>query len=170
MKSRSTNRRAKLAGFTLLEVILSLAILAGALAVLGELVRMGVRSAEEARDLTKAQLLCESLVAEIVSGAATIEAVSGAQIPNDPEWVFAIEIQPIESQTNEGLVTMQVTVSRDPALVRRPVSFSIVRWIKDPGASNTTTEESTAQANQNSSASTSGSGASSSSTTGGSRQ
>ena len=52
--------------FSLLEVILALSILAGAVAVLGELLRTGVRNAQTARDLTRAQMLCEEIEAEVV--------------------------------------------------------------------------------------------------------
>ena len=52
-------------GFSLLEVILALAILIGILAVLSELVGLGVRNARVARAMTQAQLLCESKLAEI---------------------------------------------------------------------------------------------------------
>ncbi len=54
--------------FSLLEVVLALAILVGAIAVTGELVRLGTLSAASARDLTQAQLICESKLAEITSG------------------------------------------------------------------------------------------------------
>jgi len=45
-------------GFSLLEVILSLAILGGAIAVLGEAARLALRNAEFTRDMARAQLLC----------------------------------------------------------------------------------------------------------------
>jgi general secretion pathway protein I len=64
----------KSGGFSLLEVILALAILTGAVAVLGEIVRLGIRNAQVARDTTQAQLLCESKLAEITAGI----------IPSDP--------------------------------------------------------------------------------------
>jgi len=47
-------------GFSLLEVILALAIFAGAVAVLGEVARWALRNAEIARDLSRAELFCEA--------------------------------------------------------------------------------------------------------------
>ena len=48
---------------TLLEIILSLAFLAGALAVIANISRLGTMSAVSARDTTQAQFLCESIMA-----------------------------------------------------------------------------------------------------------
>src|SRR5687767_7391349 len=64
-RSRSSRRPASRAAFSLLEVILALTILVGAIVVLGELVRLGTMTAAGARDLTQAQLLCESKMSEI---------------------------------------------------------------------------------------------------------
>ena len=72
------SRRAPRAAMTLLEVILALAILAGSLAVLGELTRQGMHNAEAARAESEAQLLCESKLAEIAAGIAPPEAVTSA--------------------------------------------------------------------------------------------
>ena len=69
---QSTKKKA----FSILEVILALAILTGAMAVLGELGRLGFRNAKSAQDLTKAQMLCESKMAEYTSGITAPQAVS----------------------------------------------------------------------------------------------
>ena len=63
-------------GFSLLEVILALGILVGAMAVLGELARHGLDSARIARDSAMAQLLCESKLSEITAGLIRPEPVS----------------------------------------------------------------------------------------------
>jgi prepilin-type N-terminal cleavage/methylation domain-containing protein len=65
-----SGRRRRNAGLSLLEVILAIAILGGCIAVIGELVRLGARQAEEARELTTAQLLCESKLEEIAAGVS----------------------------------------------------------------------------------------------------
>ena len=51
-------------GLSLLEVMLAIAILGGSIAVIGELIRVGTISAAKTRDLTTAQILCESTLAE----------------------------------------------------------------------------------------------------------
>ena len=62
-------------GLSLLEVMISIAILGGAMAAVGQLVRIGARSAAEARDQSKAQMLCENKLAQITSGLAAGDLV-----------------------------------------------------------------------------------------------
>jgi general secretion pathway protein I len=128
----------KRAGFSLLEVILALAILAGSIAVLGEASRLALRNAEVARDTAKAQLLCESKMAEIVVGIVPAESVGTTTFDetttnsveaDEPAWVYVIEIEPTDE---EGLIAVRVTVTRDMPAAKQPVSFSLVRWLPDP--------------------------------------
>lgn len=130
----------KKAGFSLLEVILAMAILAGSIAVLGEASRLALRNAEIARDLARAQLLCESKLAEITTGIIAAEdvgktafdATTTASIdPNEPAWLYSIETQPTDE---DGLISVRVTVTRDLPAGQHPVSFSLVRWMPDPDA------------------------------------
>ena len=79
------------AGLSLLEVILAVAILGGCMAVIGELVRLGVRHAEEARELTRAQLLCESKLEEIAAGVTAAESAAAVAFETDPEWTYTVE-------------------------------------------------------------------------------
>ena len=154
-------RRKGRAGFSLLEVILALAILAGAIAVLGEASRQALRNAEVARDLGKAQLLCESKLAEITSGLVVAEPVARAAFdttttasldPTEPAWLYSIETATVDE---EGLIAVRVTVTRDLPAVQRPVQFSLVRWIPDPSA---TSSQSSGQTTQSSGAATSSGG------------
>ena len=122
-------------GFSLLEVILALAILTGAIAVLGELARLGLRNARIARDMTYAQLLCESKLAEILAGITPPEPIRNApfELLDDPAelgWLYSIDLAPLEE---EGLLAVRVTVAQDLPPEQHPVKLSLVRWIVDPG-------------------------------------
>ena len=127
------------AGFSLLEVILAMAILAGAIAVLGEAGRLALRNAGYARDMAQAQLLCESKMAEIVTGIATPDAVdktpfdaSSSLDPMEPTvtgWLFSIENQATDE---DGLISVRVTVTRDLPEAQHPIQFSLVQWMADP--------------------------------------
>jgi type II secretion system protein I len=124
------------AGFSLLEVILALAILAGAVAVLGEVARHGLDTARIARDLTSAQLLCETRLAEITSGLVQPDSVERAKLdavsdPSQVGWVYSVEV---ESTDIEGLLAVRVTVMQDLPEERHPVRCSLVRWVQDPNA------------------------------------
>jgi general secretion pathway protein I len=121
-------------GFSLLEVILALAVLAGSLAVLGEAIRLGLHNAQVTRDLTQAQLLCESKLAEIAAGLTPSDPVQGARfdcVVGDGQtgWLYSISR---ETMGEEGLLVVCVTVTQDLPPEKRPVQFALVRWIPDP--------------------------------------
>ncbi len=148
-------------GFSLMEVILSIAILASATVLLGELTRFGMRNARIARDLTQAQLLCESKLNEVVAGIEPLEAVSGASFDAtyDPEqaWLYSIEWSEIDPDT--GLAKVTVTVNQNLPQSQRPVQFALTRWLIPPSSA-------TAEATESSENSASGSSSSSSATSG----
>ena len=127
MHPRSGQRRSR--GFSLLEVVLALAILVGAIAVLGELVRLGTVNAGSARDLTQAQLLCESKMAEISAGLILPEMVQAVPCEYNAEFLYSIDVQPTDMP---GLVALRVTVTQDLPASHRPAEFSLLRWIQDP--------------------------------------
>lgn len=143
-QARRLNRRL---GFTLLEVILTLAILAGAIAVIGEVSSLGLRNARLARELTHAQLLCESKLAEVVAGVETLEAKQDVPLgtvtdsSEEPDWLYSVEVN---STGRTGLVEVRVTVFKEQSTGSQPISFSLVRWMLDPAT--TATEESTSEA------------------------
>ena len=121
-------------GFSLLELILALAILSGAVAILGEAYRSGMRFAQSARDLTHAQLLCESKLAEIAAGLTPAEPQDSvpfetAEDGADSEWLYSIEVASLDE---EGLIQVGVTVTKDVPAQKRPVEFPLVRWMVDP--------------------------------------
>lgn len=118
-------------GMSLLEVILAIAILGGSMAVIGELVRIGSRCAATARDLTMAQILCESKLGELAAGALPPDPVEGAPADESGEWLYSVQSEPIDQA---GLLNVAVTVQQNPDEIDRPVSFTLVRWIADPAA------------------------------------
>jgi hypothetical protein len=118
--------------------MLALAILGLALAAIGELMRIGLRNAEKARDLTTAQILCETKVAEIVTGLIPAVSVSAAPIVDagsGNDWQYTIETQPVGQP---GLLAVRVTVQQNPEYASRPASFALVRWMIDPNSQTTT--------------------------------
>jgi prepilin-type N-terminal cleavage/methylation domain-containing protein len=174
--SRTISRRAQsVRGFTLLEVILALTILAGVLAVLGEVGRLALRNAANARDLAKAQLLAESKLAEIETGLAGMDSTTDE--PFDPEaasrglkntplagWLYSIDK---ESTDEEGLLSIRVTVRQDRPAAQHPVKFSLVRWLPDPDYTSVTATNEQNSAASSSSSSESGSGSGNNSSTNG---
>ena len=131
-------------GFSLLEVVLALAILAGSIATLGEVARRSLRNAQIARDSTQAQLLCESKMAEITAGITLPDTVTdvpfeslgsesginGIMGDDKVVWLYSISL---ESTDEPGIATVCVTVTQDLPENKRIKPFSLVRWIPDPG-------------------------------------
>jgi type II secretion system protein I len=122
------NRRA---GFTLLEIVLALAILAGSLAALGEVMRLADENAEKVQGETQAQVLAESLVAELLCGARPMSTINGAVFdPSaDPRWEYWVALEPTERQE---LLAIRVTVSEQLPPELQPARFELVRWVLDP--------------------------------------
>jgi general secretion pathway protein I len=147
---------ARRAGFSLLEVILALAILGGAIAVLGEGARLTLRNAELARDMALAQLLCESKMSEIVARTVAAENVQRATLvkntdSGESDWLYSIETA---SLAEDGLMSVRVTVTRDLPAEKHPVQFSLVRWMSTTDASQSTSTNPSTQQDSGASGST----------------
>jgi len=131
MKSRATRRAARRTtrrAFTLLEVLLAMAILVGSLAVIGELERRGLTNSRRAAGLAVAQLYCESKLSEITSGIVAPSAVTGAPLETDPEWLYSITVEPT---SDIGLIAVRVTVTENLPPESGPAEFTLVRWMPE---------------------------------------
>jgi prepilin-type N-terminal cleavage/methylation domain-containing protein len=127
----------KKAGFTLLEVILALVILGGAMAILGEVARVAMQNAAATRDLARAQSLAETKISEISSGLVQPTSVSNTAFDTstegldteDTHWFYTVE----QNSTDEdGLLSVKVTVSRNVPDDQHALKFSVTEWVQDP--------------------------------------
>lgn len=118
-------------GFSLLEVVLALAILAGSLAALGEVMRLGDENAAAAADEARAAMLAESVMSELLVGARQVANVSGAALPleDDPPWVASIEVQATDYQE---LVAVRVSIVQQLPPEQEPARCDLVRWMPNP--------------------------------------
>ena len=122
-------RRLPRTGLSLLEVILAIAILGGALATIGQLIRIGARNAAEARDLTMAQLYAESQMNRLASGVELLDAISDAQYDDAGLYVYSVDVGATEQM---GVMAVTVTVKQTPGTSIHPVSYTLTRWVADP--------------------------------------
>lgn len=124
------------AAFTLLEVILALAILGGSVAVLGEIMSLaderGARAAAEA----KAQMHAQNVMDQLLSGA--LELADAQQEPitsiDDVRWLYSVTL--LSGQVPE-VQQVLVTVEQDLEAKFQPAKFQLVRWVLLPTESST---------------------------------
>ena len=116
-------------GLSLLEVILSVAILGGSMAVIGNLYHLGYRSGLKSQLLNEANMIAGSTMSELVVGAIPLESTGDAEVPISPGWFYSVDIQ---DSMQSGLFLATVVVRRGDEESAVPASISIVRLIPDP--------------------------------------
>ncbi len=117
--------------FSLLEVILAMSILLGAIVVLGELARIGRRNASLASALSEAQRLAQNRLAEVVAGAEPLQPLREGTIDGAPGWVCSMDVAPTH---HTGLVSVRLAVKQDLPEEKQPVEFVLARWVRKPDA------------------------------------
>ncbi len=121
-------------GFSLLEIILALAIFGGAMAVLSGLIDTGVRAAIEAQDLSRAQMLCESQLEQVLLQTSTpLPVPETALDTGDPNrvWSYMVEVFPAPV-TNLHIIRVTVRAAPPGLSNGQEATYSLVRWMPDP--------------------------------------
>ncbi len=99
-ESRPSPERSREAGFTLLEVIIALAILGVAFALAIQLLGNGMRAARTSQEYTQAALLSRQKMAEIALASSQEGSVESGDFGGGFRWTS--EVQPVP-QDNESL-------------------------------------------------------------------
>ena len=118
------NRR----GFSLLEVLLAIAILGVSMVVISQAFYVGYHSAMKTRFLSEANMLADGKMAELAAGVLPLES-GGGSFADRPNWQYSVEVQP---SLQPGLLMSTVTVSREDNRNDIQTSVSLVRFIPDP--------------------------------------
>lgn len=134
------------AGLTIAEVLISLVLFAGCMAIVGETTRTAMRDAKESKDITQAELLAESLLAKVRLGIIEMEPATDVPVTEnrsmtndtiadtnvistgalgDHLWLYTLEIN---DKDDYGLVEIAVTVRQNLDEYQRPVACRLVRW------------------------------------------
>ena len=120
-------------GFSLMEIIIALTILGLSLAVIGNLVMTGARSAERAQMETTAQFLCESKLGEIKAGAQPPESIGPVpfeQYEAPIGWQYTVMSQPVDDTgTLLNVVVLVEQIKNDGS---QPIRFQLTTWMIDP--------------------------------------
>lgn len=147
MRHRPVPPRHAPAGFTLLEVILALVILGGALAIFGEVMQLANRNAVDARAETQAQLLAESVMDEILAGSIDASQANRQPLEVDDatSWLYSVVIGTTDF---EGVLPIEVTVEQDLERKFNPVKFRLLRWLPSEAETDENAEEAEADQQQ----------------------
>jgi len=122
-------------GFSMLEILLALAILGGSLAVLSQIVGTGADSASSARDLALARLICQSKLAEtLLSGIQPVTVPPTPVISPDSTsttaFFYALDVVPASL---DGMLAIRISVeAQDPDGGPPIATYALTRWIVDP--------------------------------------
>ena len=129
-------------GFTLFEVLLSLGLFLGALAVLSQMWYGGVRASVQSRLRTQAIFRCESKLSEVVAGAIPLQATSDTPFEDDASWTWNLQVLP---GPHADLMLVVVNVAHPGQGGLSSSSHQLSRLIRDPqvwiNAQQATTEE-----------------------------
>ena len=113
-------------GLSLLEVILSIAILGVSMTVISQYFYLGYRAADRARRQFDATMICDSVMAELAAGVIDAGSSSSADVPNNPRWQYSIEV--VDSDVT-GLLLATVSVRQRDT---QNIEMSLVRLLPDP--------------------------------------
>jgi type II secretion system protein I len=131
---QSAIRNPQSKGFTLLEVILAIAVLAIALTTIGEVARMGYKSADSAATESEAQILAESIMGELASGIRPAQAVQNAPLElgdGHDQWQYSIAF---ESTMQPEILSARVIVQlvRENPQDNLRADAELVQWFLNP--------------------------------------
>ncbi len=120
-------------GFSLMEVLLATALLMGCVVVLTELATIGRHHIQKAEKLAAAELICQSAMAEILSGATPVETLQRRPVVGCPGWIISIDVLPLHKRP--GLASLEIRVEEDLHEDEKCTEFTLVRWISHPDVS-----------------------------------
>ncbi|MBT6722931.1 MAG: type II secretion system protein [Planctomycetaceae bacterium] len=121
------------AGFTLMEILVSITILGLSMVAINGLVSIGARNAREAKVLTTAQFLAESKLSEVKTGL--LSPNSTGKMPFTQEETiepFTFEVQSQSMGTDGQLMAIRVVVEFTPEDGTRPLIYQLDTLMIDP--------------------------------------
>ncbi|MDO5749063.1 MAG: type II secretion system protein [Planctomycetia bacterium] len=96
-------------GFTLLEILIVLAVLGMGLAIISMMMKNSATYSGRVKEETNVQLVCDSMMSSILSGNMTATLGVELPVPDEPNWTTKVELVdgPLES-----IVAVKITARR----------------------------------------------------------
>lgn len=136
-------RVSQVAGYSLLEVILATAVLAGSGLVVQTLIGMGSRWANQAEERSQALMLAQSLLDDVLAEGLPEGNQAPEVFDGFPQYTYQIEIEPAPTPI-PNLVQLRVTIRPTDAPPNRlsPTDEALplcelVRWVRRSGQDST---------------------------------
>ncbi|HEX9190501.1 MAG TPA: type II secretion system protein [Candidatus Deferrimicrobiaceae bacterium] len=123
-----TPRRGAEAGFTLLEVIVAMALFAAGIVVVFQLYSGALRLAAGSRDASASSIYARQRMEEALLVPNPVEGVERGTFGDRYRWEVATSIVPQEEETPFDEVRVRVTVSWKDGADERAVDLSATRW------------------------------------------
>jgi general secretion pathway protein I len=121
-------------GLTLLEVVIALALFLFSLAALSHLMSLSSQNVVESNLRSQAGLMCQSKLAEVLSGAVSLDSTGYSAFDENPDWQWRLDCEPNEVV---GLWNVQVWVKKDRAN-GAPFEVSLRQLVFSPSAKGST--------------------------------
>lgn len=117
-------------GFSLLEIIVSLAILTFVLTTVGQIIYSGSQAATKTQLASKAMVRAQTVMAEVVAGIHPKQSLSDATFENDddPAWTWSLNVT---AGVLPDLLRLDVTVNHNDANGVLDESFTLTRWVRN---------------------------------------
>lgn len=124
--------------FSLLEMILALAILGTSLAILAQIASTGVDAAREARALATARMICQNKLSEVlldIDGGQAPTTIVDSPIDSfdsgsTESYSYSLEVMPGQM---DGLLSVRITVTALAGDGSKQLAiYALDRWVVDP--------------------------------------
>ena len=116
-------------GLTLLEILVSTAILVGSVTAIMQVLNVGHNSRMKAVLDAEAILRCESKMGELLAGVRPIASSGTEPFEDNSNWAWTASIS---DQGSTSLLQVEVVVEHTPSRGPTNSSWSLTRYVRDP--------------------------------------
>ena len=116
-------------GLTLLEILVSTAILLASLTAIMQVLNVGHNSRLSAVLDAEGVLRCESMMGELLAGVRPLASSSVEPFEDNPKWMWYASIS---DQGSTSLLQVEVVVEHSPGSNQVNSSYSLTRYVRDP--------------------------------------